>query len=327
LKRSKPTLDLSALNSLFDYDDEQEPPAPSPPPRRSTIVRPLPQPEPPRLLAPARPVPQRPVPKPPAKQVVKKVAAPKSKLRTKVELKALAALLNNGVVTEKPAPPPITVVQAPPRPAPVDETRQSPMPAADVIRNFDWDKVDLDATAIKLRDLMKDGVPDAIRYTYKDDVLLVFGLTTELMDGALRQPERVEIRPESFDKDKRYPVLAFHRGDVQVILGLRQPVTPRVIAAYAISRLQHDTHRVGYTGGGGSKGDKGLPTTPRQVVTRLRAQGAKVELNPLQEGSPVEVFYQDKSVGKISTGTVPRATCQSDYQRVLRRMAAMDSRT
>ena len=200
------------------------------------------------------------------------------------------------------------------------------MPPEHVIRNYDWDRIDLDATAIKLRDLMKDGVPEAIRYTYQADVLAVFGLTTELMDGALRHPSASRSGPESFDKDKRYPVLAFHRGDVQVILGLRQPVTPKVIAAYAISRLQHDTHRVGHTGGGGAKGGKGLPSTPRQVVTQLRARGAHVELNPLQEGQPVEVIYRGKSVGKISTGIVPKATCESDYQRVLRRMTAMDAR-
>ncbi len=78
------------------------------------------------------------------------------------------------------------------------------------------------------------------------------------------------------NKDKRYPVLGFYRGDVTVILGLRQPVTPKVIAAYATSLLQHDTHRVGHTGGGGGKRSaSGLPCNPRQVVSQLGFGGAQ----------------------------------------------------
>ena len=51
-----------------------------------------------------------------------------------------------------------------------------------------------------------------------------------------------------------------------------------------------------------------------------------MELNPLREGQPVEVFYKGQSMGKISTGSVPRATAEADYQRTLRRMTALDSR-
>jgi hypothetical protein len=60
-----------------------------------------------------------------------------------------------------------------------------------------------------------------------DDVLATTGFVTEDVDAALRNPSRVEIRPESWEKTKRYPVLAFYRGDVQVILGMRTPTKPR----------------------------------------------------------------------------------------------------
>ncbi len=186
----------------------------------------------------------------------------------------------------KPAPSSITVVKAPPREAPVPDVRTSPMPDPEVIRNFDWDQVNLDDTAAKLCQLMRNGVPPAIRYSYSPDVLALYGVDLNLLEGALRHPERVEIRPESFNRDKRYPVLAFHRGDVQVILGLRQPVSPKVIAAYATSRLEHDTHRVGHTGSGGSKRSvSGLPSNPRQVATQLDARRAQAELYPLPEGA------------------------------------------
>ncbi len=112
------------------------------------------------------------------------------------------------------------------------DVRTSPMPDPEVVRNFDWDQVNLDDTAIKLRDLMKDGVPAAIRYTYKDEVLAVFGLDISLMEGALRNPERVEISARELQpRDKRYPVLGFYRGDITMILGLRQPTCTKVIAA------------------------------------------------------------------------------------------------
>lgn len=281
-----------------------------------------------RLAAPVAP--PAPKPAPPPKKIAKKAPVPappkKRQPRTTVDIEALAALVNFGQVEITTPAPGVKVVKAPPRPRTVD-TLTSPMPDDEVIQNFDWDSVNLDATAARLRDLMKGGVPDAIRYSYSGDVLALYGMDLSLMDAALRSPERVEIRPESFDQSKRYPVLGFYRGDISVILGLRQPLTPKVIAAYATSRLEHDTHRVGHTGGGGSKnGEKGLPTNPRQVANKLRARGAQVEINPLTEGDPVEVFYQGKSVGKISTGPASKETCASDYQRALRRIVAMDSK-
>jgi hypothetical protein len=254
----------SALAALFDYDDAT-----------------------PVVAAP--PVaPPRPVPRPRPKKKTTPPPAPKPQPRTRVALEDLAALVNQGEVKVTAPAPGVTVVKAPPRPAPVDY-RVSPMPAAEVIRNFNWDAVDLDATAIKLRDLMKDGVPEAIRYTYKDDVLAVFGLTTELMEGALRHPERVEIRPESFNKDKRYPCWASTGATCRSSSACASPSRPRS-SAYATGRLEHDHHRVNSTGGGGKRSSRGLPGTPRRSSPSCGHAAPRVELNPLSEGRPVEVF-------------------------------------
>ncbi len=204
---------------------------------------------------------------------------------------------------------PAAVDEAPPRRPDVVDVHTSPLPDPEVIRNFDWDKVNLDATAIKLRDLRKNGVPAAIRYTYKDEVLAVFGLDIALMEGALRNPDRVEIRPESFNRDKRYPVLGFYRGDITVILGLRQPVTPKVIAAYATSLLQHDTHRVGHTGSGGSKRSvSGLPFDLRQVAIDLRAPGAQVESKPTTEAGSKPLRQRGRASPKDPGGTAGEQT-------------------
>jgi hypothetical protein len=211
----KRSVDRAALAALFD-DDDLAPHAPATPVVQAPRPKPAPTPKKAKKAAPPPPVPKR-------------------QPRTRVALEDLAALINFGEVKVTQPAAGVTVVQAPPRPPREDTIRTSPEVDPEVIRNFDWDQVNLDQTVIKLRDLMRNGVPQAIRYTYSDDVLALYGVDMNLLE-ALRQPERVEIRPESFDKAKRYPVLGFHRGDVTVILGLRQPVTPKVIAAYAHSR-------------------------------------------------------------------------------------------
>lgn len=184
---------------------------------------------------------------------------------------------------------------------------------------------DLDSTAYQLLVKCMDGLPEQYGYDYKEDVLATAGFVREDVDAALRQPHRVEIRPESWDKEKRYPVLGFHRGDVSVILGMRTPEKPRVIAAYWGSMLQADTHHVNRSGGGGSKKSTGLPTNPGQVMARLREKGCEIP-EPVDE-KPVEVTYKGQSLGKIMTArTTTKVTAQTDYQRTLRKMQAIDRR-
>lgn len=184
----------------------------------------------------------------------------------------------------------------------------------------------LTAHSTALLDLCKDGLPMNLGYDFKEDVLAMYGLDHDLLEAALRNPERVEIRPETHTQDKRYCILGFYRGDLEIILGMRSPSTPRVIAAYAGSRLAHDTHRPGVSGGsGGSKATapKGLPKSSRQVATRLRARGALVTLDMVEDTT--EVHYKDQMLGRIACNG-DRATCEADYQRTIRRMEAIDRR-
>ena len=184
---------------------------------------------------------------------------------------------------------------------------------------------DLDSTAYQLLIKCMNGLPDEYGYDFKEDVLATAGFKQEDVDAALRAPHRVEIRPESWDREKRYPILGFHRGDVSVILGMLTPAKPRVIAAYWTSLLESDTHRVNHIGGGGSKKSAGLPTNPGQVMVRLRAAGCEIP-EPVDE-KPVDVTYKGQSLGKIMTArTTTKITAQSDYQRTLRKMQAIDRR-
>jgi hypothetical protein len=144
--------------------------------------------------------------------------------------------------------------------------------------------------------------------------------------AAVRQArQRVEIRPESWDKEKRYPILGFHKGDCMVVVGMRQPSTPRVIAAYWTSLLVGRPARVNRHGGGGAKKKVGLPSTPTATISRLTGMGAEIEGDPVLSKT-VKVTYKGQDLGKISCGAVTKSVVESDYQRCLRKMQAIDRR-
>jgi hypothetical protein len=184
---------------------------------------------------------------------------------------------------------------------------------------------DLDATAYQLLVKCMNGLPEEFGYDYKDDVLATAGFQQEDVDAALRNPQRVEIRPESWDREKRYPVLAFHRGDVSVILGMLTPAKPRVIAAYWTSLLGSDTHRVNQARRRRVEEVGRAAVQPGQVMARLRAAGCEIP-EPVDE-KPVDVTYKGQGLGKIMTArTTTKITAQADYQRTLRKMQAIDRR-
>ncbi len=154
-------------------------------------------------------------------------------------------------------------------------------------------------------------------YTVHPDVMALYGVDLDLVEGVLREPEQVAVRPESFDKEKRYVVLSFKRGDLEVILGTRNLREPMVIAVYASSRLEADTHRVNHAGGGGKKREGGLPKTPTQMASRLRAMGCEVAIDVRDDTAPVT--YKGQDLGRV-TCLPDRSTVESDYQRIIRKI-------
>lgn len=195
-----------------------------------------------------------------------------------------------------------------------------------------WAEMEPEALAKKvatLRDLLADGIPADIPITCTPDVLALYGVDLDEMEAACRMPTRVEVRPESVDK--RYAVLAFFRGDLQAIIGFRFPKHPGCMAIYLGSMLEADAHHVEHTGGGGSKagarGQNSLPTTPKQLVNRLKGSGCGVELDPAHtDGITYKVTFRGEELGLIKTDRQPRTQVQSDYNRFLRRMQAIARR-
>ena len=189
----------------------------------------------------------------------------------------------------------------------------------------DWSKVEVEASVHDLWDMCKRGLPPAISFGYLPEVLEMYGVDFDMVESIIRSPQRVEIRPEY--KTKRYPVLAFHRGDVMVVLGMRIPTKPWIIAIYVSPLLEHDTHRVGGTGGGGSRRSQGLPATLRASIRTLTMLGAEIPEDwETATDRAMPVMYKGADLGKIQVGHVEKRQVQSDYQRVLRKMHAIDRR-
>lgn len=195
----------------------------------------------------------------------------------------------------------------------------------------DWTQVSdqaLDMTAHELLKQCEGGLPPEIPFLFHPEVLAMEGFkdAEDEIRATLRYPDRVEIRPET--GKKRYPILGFWRGDVNVILGMRQPNRPAVIAAYYTALLMPDIHRVRHVGGGGAKReDNGLPRNPGQVIRALRALGAEVaNTNPRDVAGTASVTFEGQELGSISVGRTARATCERDWQRMQRKIEAIKRR-
>lgn len=191
----------------------------------------------------------------------------------------------------------------------------------------DWEKIDPAATAQEIFETCRRGLPRAIRISFHPEVLALQGLNIAQVEAAVREPQFVEPRPETVEN--KYPILGFRRGDIFVILGMRTPVTPMVIAAYWDALLEHDTYRrpeaAGGTGGGGKRKAPGLPKTVKASIMAMRSHGAYVPAD-WETADKVTVTYRGTELGKISCRNPERQLIQSDYQRCVRKMHAIDRR-
>lgn len=181
---------------------------------------------------------------------------------------------------------------------------------------------DADGTTFDLWTDVKSGCDRP--FEYLPEVLALQGLDKEAVETAVRKPQHVEIRPES--REKKYPVLAFRRGDIQVVMGFRDRLKPAVIACYWRPLLEHDHHVVNRHGGGGARKSTGLPTTVKAAVTQLQREGLTFPDTWESATSPVEVSYRGKVLSKMKVHLSNKTQIQSDYQRLLRQKHAVDRR-
>lgn len=192
-----------------------------------------------------------------------------------------------------------------------------------------WENLDIDRVASSMLEACRKGLPMSLPLNLHPDVLALEGLQEDLVVASVRKPHHVEIAGME-TKEKGFVVLRFYRGDITTVVGMRDQGFPMIIATYAISILSHDTHRVGTSkgggGGGGARRQSGLPRTPAAVQKRLVGAGAEVRYDELHGGNTAEVFYRGQSLGKMSM-TKRGADCESDYQRMIRKMEAIARRS
>lgn len=283
------------------------------PKTRTIPTRPKPPAE--RPVERPKPVSTQPVFRPP----VAKPAAPSTRREKSAEAAALQRMLGSESTAAK-EPVTTKIVTAPKREPenPYLWTR-NPM-------EFDWSKAgDLEGTASRLRDRLRSGLPEDMPIKYFGDVLALWQGQTEDMEAALHHPHRVEIRPET--TEKQYPILAFYRGDIIVILGMRTPHEPMVIAVYLRSKLPGGDIPMAKTtsGGGGARKTKGLPTSIPAMIRAIRDLGCQVpDLDPTSKVA--EVTYKGQVLGKVTVEFGDKKKIQSDYQRVARQVDGINRR-
>lgn len=256
-----------------------------------------------------------------ARQATRKIADPVRKAQAKV----LTALVGTGGSRPEPA-----------RPVVVEEPATPPVTGRTVVGagaiDPEWERLtddQLNLSAYRLQQLCEKGLPTHVPFEVWPEVEALDGYDDARVRGTLTHPSWVEVRPET--KAKKYPVLGFHRGDVHVVMGFRTPSKPLVIACYWASALQHDTHRVAKTGGGGAKRSTGLPRNGDQVGKALTSMGCtlseKVHTTGGQTTWACTVTYAGQDLGCITQGPgVRREQAETDYQRTIRKVQAIDRR-
>lgn len=216
-----------------------------------------------------------------------------------------------------------------PKSKPVEQAKPAPtlvrkMPVVDDGHEPGVDPDTVERATFQVWSRHKNGLDPMLPLDVLPDVASLAGYDAEQTESVARNPQRVEIRPESAEKG--YPVLGFIRGDNRVIMGFRFPDSPVVVAAYWTSLLAPGSHGTGSRpGSGGHLGSDGLPKTPIASMRRLRGKGASVTAP--RDATAAEVFYDGQSLGKISVGEgVARVTVEDDYKRCVRKMQAIDIR-
>lgn len=201
------------------------------------------------------------------------------------------------------------------RPAPRDVVVKYEKPAS---KPFGENTVELALQLTEYLDKFLHGLPEDVTFIYRDEVLGLDGMDPQVVEDTLRNPHWVEIA-EADSYRKGYPIIRFHKADLTTVLGLRNPQEPAVIAHYrgedprAKQPAIEDPRNL----------EKGSPWNPADSIRRLRRLGADVEWDERDNVSAVPVTFQGQDLGKITVGTVSRDQVEIDYQRTLRKIAAI----
>lgn len=192
-----------------------------------------------------------------------------------------------------------------------------------VVTSGDWERVGLAKTADALARQLKHGLPPEAPMKMHPDVLNLAGVDLPAAEAVVRAPERVTIATET--AEKKYPVLLFGRGDITTVVGFREPRQPQIIAAYFTGEALKEYQRTRETsGGGGARKAPGVPKHPRMLKKALTAMGANIE-DSATDGK-AKVTYKNQDLGTITIEGYTPGGVDSDYQRMRRKIEAIDQR-
>jgi hypothetical protein len=264
-----------------------------------------------------RAVKREPKPKPPL--------APRGRLETTEVVSAGPAAPPPSPTLPRPAPPAIAFrppalrIPPPPQREVISRPASLPKPLPPVRRSYGED-VDLSPVAAFAADLarqMSAGIPLDVEYKIHPNVLEMYGIDFEILDCALRSPTSVEIASETYEKG--YTILRFHRADVMIAVGYRDPNEPMVLAHYAAGSL---TGSRDMTTNLYRPARRGLPRSPAQMLAKFVAMGARCERNP--SGNTASVYMGDQNLGSVTIDRMAAAqNVSADFIRIIRKIKAI----
>jgi len=148
-----------------------------------------------------------------------------------------------------------------------------------------------------------------------EDFVITYDFPKELLEDVVRAPGEITTDPSS--DEKGYKVLQFRRGDITVVVGLRDPEFPSVLHVWLHGVEEGDQHHVGknpgYAGGGGKN-----PKSPQQLRGWLQSEGCSLVHNGRGH---YNVYWRDILLGGIGS-TMKAQAVLNDYSFMRRRLAA-----
>lgn len=189
-----------------------------------------------------------------------------------------------------------------------------------VFTEYDW-QVDFTSKLFELMTRVKFGVGFKCPLRVSSDVTALHGVDVKQVIAVARRCDRVEVDASS--ATRKYPVLRMYVGDTISVVGFRQTVAPRIIAAYFRNQDLGSAKEKG-VGGGGSRKQSGLPGSPSALLARIRNIGVEVPPDIHLMVSTFEVIYKGQSLGTISLKPGPKSDFGNAWQRIQRRVNAID---
>lgn len=190
----------------------------------------------------------------------------------------------------------------------------------------DWERVGVGRTSHQLSKQLRHGLPEQVPIKVNTEVLAMDGVDVDAAVAVVRHPEQVKINEES--AKKKYPILTFHRGDITVVLGFREPHEPFMMAAYFTGEALKEYQRSRATGGGGARKGEGVPTRPDLLRRRLVELGASVDedRDSDADGKTATVTFHGQVLGQIALVNWTKVSVGNDWQRMQRKIHAIKQR-